>query len=62
MAGWARAGVLAAVVLAGLAGCGGAPDTMVLDRPLPSNRFHPVRQGTQPRAGTAEPGRTGARP
>jgi hypothetical protein len=49
MGRWARAGVLAVVLLAG---CGGPADTLVLDRPLPSNRFHPVaRPGTPPKGG-----------
>jgi hypothetical protein len=62
MGRWARAGVLLVGLVGGLVGCAGAPDTMVLERPLPSNRFHPVRQGTQPRGGAADPARPGARP
>ncbi len=47
MGRWLRALVLAAL-LAGAAGCG-PPATAELDRPLPSNRFHPVRPTTAPR-------------
>ena len=60
MGRWARAGVLAAVLLAG---CGGPADTLVLDRPLPSNRFHPVRPGTPPKGGgLADPTKPPPRP
>jgi hypothetical protein len=51
MGHWGGAAVLAALVLAGLAGCG-TPQTVELEWPASSNRFHPVRHtGQQPGAG-----------
>lgn len=57
MGRWTRAAVLAALLLAGLAGCGTTPQTVELERPASSNRFHPVRQPGQP----AGPGRVTGR-
>jgi hypothetical protein len=49
MGRWATVGLLAAVLLGGFSGCG-PPQAVELDRPLPSNRFHPVRPELQPKS------------
>jgi hypothetical protein len=41
--------VLVALLLGGLVGCSDTPQTLELDRPMPSNRFHPVQHGPQPK-------------